>query len=121
MPGTIQSQTGITHTHGDLAVNVPSYTKTIVQTEQSAYNNTQIVGITEEAIETGDIVTVGVVYLLNLDTVNFVDIGPDDTGMVDFIRLLPGERWPFRLVPGVAIMGKADTAPVRLQVTAYGA
>jgi len=120
MAGTIKLTTGITHTNGSLSIPVASKTKEITQTTQCVYQNVQIIGTSAEALTTGDIASLGIAMLENLDAANFVDVGPDDSGtMKDFLRIKAGERFPVRLKPGITVKAKADTAPVRLLVTLY--
>lgn len=58
------------------------------------------------------------VMLLNLDADNFVDVGPDSSGLVGFVRLEPGEFAVFPLKPGITVKAIADTASVDLLVEA---
>jgi len=120
MAGTIKLTTGITHVNGSLSVPVAAKTKEVAQATQCVYQNVQIIGTSAEALTTGDIATLGIAMLENLDAANFVDVGPDDGGtMKDFMRIEAGERYPVRLKPGITVKAKADTAPVRLLVTLY--
>jgi hypothetical protein len=74
------------------------------------------VGTSEETISAGDVSTLGYVAFKNLDAANYVDIGPDSTGLVGFIRLEPGDCAIFRLKPGITIKAQANTAAVKLQM-----
>jgi len=78
---------------------------------------TQTVGITEEALNIGDITTLGHAFFQNLDDTNFVEIRPA-TGAADLITLKPGETCRFRFSATVtAPFVIADTAPVEIAYT----
>jgi hypothetical protein len=68
----------------------------------------QTVGTTEEALEQGDVGTIGFVAMRNADDTNYVEIGKT-TGVYS-IKLEPGEgcrvSWN-----GTTILAKANTAP----------
>lgn len=75
----------------------------------------QVVGTSAEAIVTTDVSSLGWCYLQNLDSTNFLLVGPDDGGtMKDFMKLLPGEPAWFRLKPGITVKAKADTAACKM-------
>jgi hypothetical protein len=87
----------------------------ITQTTANAHCPVVDVGTTEEVISYGDVSgsNVGYVCLRNLDSVNYVDVGPESGGaMVAFSRLKPGEVDVFRLAPSVVLRAKANTAAV---------
>lgn len=92
----------------------------LVKIDQAASGRggyTQIIGTTEEVVDFGDISTEGYIFLLNTDGTNFVEYGPEDTGvMVSLGKLDPGEIAAFRMKPGVVLRAKADTASVKLDV-----
>lgn len=59
------------------------------------------------------------IALRNLDTTNYVDIGPDNTGtMVGLIRLLAGESCMLPLKPSTTIKAQANTATCSVQMMA---
>lgn len=74
----------------------------------------QNIGTSEETITTTEVGTLGWAFFQNLDTTNFVTIGPDSTGIVPFIKLLPGEYCILRLMTGITIKAQADTAAIEL-------
>lgn len=77
----------------------------------------QIIGTSEETVSFGDIVYPGFVYLENLDDTNYIEFGPDSTGMVTLGRLLPGEQCVLRLAPtGVTLIAQANTASCKMRV-----
>lgn len=77
------------------------------------------IGTSEENIDFGDIAVPGWCYLQNLDDTNYVDIGPDSTGMVEMIRLYPGMPALVFLFPSVTLVGKANTAACRVLIRAF--
>jgi hypothetical protein len=82
---------------------------------------TQTIGTAEEVVDFGDIATNGFMSLTNLDPTHYVLWGPESAGaMVVFGKLKPGESCgPVRVAPTVVMRAKADTAPVKLDVTIY--
>jgi len=78
------------------------------------------VGTSEEVISFAELTTLGLIQIVNLDTTNFVQFGPESSGaMVAAIRLNPGEPNQFRLEPGVTYRAKADTAACNVQFSAF--
>jgi hypothetical protein len=106
----------------DLRVSNAPYTLTQtkrLQVDQTAIGeggSVQVVGTTEEALDFGDVSTLGWLYLENLDDTNFVEYGPDSTGMVAFGKLEAGECAILRLKPGITVKAKADTAECKVLV-----
>jgi len=81
----------------------------------------QTVGTTEEAIGgLTDLTTFGWAWIKNLDTTNYVEIGPDSGGtagtMVSMMKLLAGEYALFPVTPGITLKARANTAAVDLDV-----
>jgi len=92
----------------------------IDQSAVGADGGVREIGTTEETISLTDVSTPGYAIFRNLDSTNFVTIGPDSGGsMVDFLKLKPGEIAVLRLAPDVSIKAKADTAAVKLLVRVY--
>ena len=87
------------------------------QTGIGAHASVVTVGsVAEDDILIGDITTEGWLFLENLDPVNFVTYGPNDTTMTAFGRIEAGEFACLRLEPGVTLRAQADTAPVQIKV-----
>jgi hypothetical protein len=81
---------------------------------------TVVVGTSEEVISFAELTTLGLIQIINLDTTNFVQFGPESAGaMVAAIRLKPGEPNQFRLEPGVTYRAKADTGACNVQFMAF--
>jgi len=79
----------------------------------------QSIGTSAETVEVGDVSTLGWCVLRNCDATNYVTIGPDDSGIKNFMRLEAGEFAIFRLEPGITIKAIANTAAVLLDVRVY--
>lgn len=91
----------------------------ITQTTANAHCPVIDVGTSEEVISFGDIssANVGLVAFRNLDTTNYVRLGPTSGGaMVPMIRILAGETEVFRLEPSVTLRAQANGAAVKLQM-----
>jgi len=73
-----------------------------------------------EVIAIGDITKLGLMTVENIDPTNFIDVGPESAAaLVKFVRVLPGESYPFRLTPGIVVRAQADTANVRAIIKIY--
>jgi hypothetical protein len=98
---------------------------TISQTGDGSIGGSPSIGTTAEAIDVGDLTTLGLAWFRNLEAVggNFVQIGQDvgGGGFEEFCKLLPGEPALMRLdlaATGV-LQAKADTAAVQIQYKIY--
>ncbi len=90
--------------------------KQIGQNAQGFHGPIVTVGTTEEVMPTGDINTLGLLALKNLDAANFVTVGVSTgAAMYPFQRLEAGESSVLRLEPGVILRWKADTGAVKIQ------
>lgn len=80
--------------------------------------NVQVVGTTEEAINLGDVSTIGYVAFKNMDPTNYVELALDSlvTAQV-FAKLLPGDITILK-AKTATMYAKANTAPVNLLVHA---
>lgn len=88
-----------------------------LQIDQSAIGLSSVVqniGTSEETVTINELTSEGIAFFQNLDSTNFVEIGPDNTGIQDFIKLKPGEFAMLRLKPGITVKAQADTAAVEL-------
>lgn len=61
------------------------------------------------------VATLGVMMIQNMDATNYVDIGPDSSGIVAMVRIKPGETYNFRLTPGITLKGLAHTGACVIQ------
>jgi hypothetical protein len=75
----------------------------------------QLIGVTEEAIDLGDIATGGWFFAINQDSTNFVSIR-SGTGATNLVKLKAGECAMFRLSgSATAPFAIADTAACDLE------
>ena len=86
----------------------------IDQTTQGSNSGVLSIGTTAETVAFTDITSEGLFLVQNLDASNFILLGPDSTGMVDFLKIKPGEFQFLRLKPAVTVKAKADTAACKL-------
>lgn len=121
MANEMQSSCSLRVTNGHLKSNLNSGTVNITQAvAKGPTPGTVNVGTSEEVISFAELTTLGVIQIINLDTTNFVQFGPESAGaMVAAIRLKPGEPNQFRLEPGVTYRAKADTAACNVQFMAF--
>lgn len=80
--------------------------------------NVQTIGTSAEAVVVGDLATAGYAFFKNMDATNFVELALDSGVSTQiFSKLLPGEVSLIKLKT-TTIYAKADTASVKLLVTA---
>jgi hypothetical protein len=80
--------------------------------------NVQAVGTAAEALNVGDVSTIGYVYLKNMDATNFVEVALDSAVSTQiFAKLLPGDVTLVKAKTATMYV-KADTAGVNLFVGA---
>ena len=114
MANEIQITAGMNCTNGNLSVQVPASTIRVDQTTARGGGPASVeIGTTEESVSFGD-VTARWVYLRNLDTSNFIEVG--FSAGVYGIKLLAGETALFPLKTTATVYCKADTAACTLQV-----
>lgn len=76
----------------------------------------QAIGTTEEALQLGEVTSLGLALIKNLDSTNFVELRTG-TGATKFVKLLAGEACLFRFGSGVtAPYAIADTASVNVEI-----
>ena len=122
MAGTIEVTIQTDTNHGAHKDNWAPGRHTIVQSNQGLYEAILTVAQASETTITPDgITTLGRMEVYNLDTTNYVDIGPDSAGsMVPFARAKPnGEPASLRLVPGITIKAQANGADCRVAVRIF--
>ena len=120
MADEIQPTFGLKVANGSFVTRINTFTLQIDQASLGAHMPIVNVGTAEEDLATGDVANLGCIYVRNLDTANFVTIGPKSGGiMVPFLKLKPGEWCWLRLSPGVVWRWQADTATVKCQVMLF--
>lgn len=110
-------------TNGEISETIKTGTVRSDQAAEGLHGTIVDVGTTAETILTGDLTTPGIVVMKNLEAEggNYVEYGPDDTGIVVFGRINPGETHRFRLAGSVTLMAQANTAAVNLRVWIFEA
>lgn len=69
----------------------------------------------DTVVTLGNLTTPGWGFIKNLDSTNYVEIGPTSGGaIVPFIKLLPGEFAIFRLAASVTLRSQANTATCKV-------
>jgi hypothetical protein len=115
MANEIQISLTLTVTNGGYKAN-ESESLSLTQSGIGAAGGVQVVGTSEENLGATDIGTNGLLFLKNLDSANFVDYGMSDSGTMKAVgRLKAGEVALLRVVPGVTVRAKADTASVKVK------
>lgn len=119
MPGTITIYQSVKVANGNQKESVLPGTLSIVQDAIGRGGHIQEVGTSDESLDFGDVSTHGWLFLRNLDETNYVEYGPDASGMVEIGKLEPGETALFRMVDGTDIKAKANTAACLVDVRCY--
>lgn len=92
------------------------------QNNAGRFGNVQTIATSDTALVFGGLAQPGFVKLRNLDPTNYIQLGPDYSGMQAGIRLLPqGPEILIYLEPGVTWKAKAHTAACKLDVEAWDA
>ena len=116
MAGSITSTITLAVENGSYNPPTISQTQTQTQTGQGIISSIQEIGTSAEAIAYGDLSSCGVAFFKNLDTTNYVQLGPDSSGtQVTMLRIGPGE-WsgPMSLEPGTTLKATANTGACKL-------
>lgn len=120
MADELQITVSGTFTNGSLKDTISSNTFKVTQSTQGMTSKVWSIGTSEEDLALDDITTNGYIYMLNLDTTNYVKFGPKSGGsMIELGRLRKGEFAVFRLASGVTLRAIADTAACKVLVKAY--
>ncbi len=115
MTNEITATFSMIYANGESEDNIAPIQTTTDQTTEGVYSNTQTIGTSAETVVIGaDIVAHGMCFVKNLDATNFIEVGPDSTGIVNFFKLLPGQWAWFPLHPSATVKAKADTADCKL-------
>lgn len=81
------------------------------QSAAGSESGIRTIGTSAENLVLTDITTPGILYVLNIDDTNFVEIGKDVSGFEEIAKLMPGDPPArFRIADSVTIQLKADTA-----------
>ena len=121
MADEIQLQVSLSVSKGGAKSSIALKTIKVDMAGDNFVNKTQTIATSAEAIEVGDISTLGWLIVGNLDATNFVQIGIDSGGFVPFVNLKAAaaeadQEWAvFRLTPGITLQAQADTAATLIQ------
>jgi hypothetical protein len=88
------------------------------QTTPGVIQIVQNIGTSEETVAFTGLTAARAALFKNLGPTNYVDIGPDSTGMVGLIRLKAGESCVLTLKPAVTVKAQANTAAIDLAIMA---
>jgi len=68
----------------------------------------------DATVALANVSTPGYLFVKNLDSTNYVEIGPTSGGIVPFIRLRAGEFAVFRVAASATIRAQANTATCKV-------
>ena len=89
------------------------------QTTQGYFGGVQIIGTSEEDLAVGDVGTPGFLWLRNLDTTNYIQIGKKVSGaMESSIKLLAGQS-AWLPSDNITWRAKANTASCKLEFVMF--
>lgn len=116
MANEIKVTTYLKCTNGSFVDNWTPSELSVSQTASGAAGGVQTVGTSAEALGVTDLSTLGYARFRNLDSSNYVQIGPYvSSTFYPAIKLKPGEVSVLRLDPTNPWYAKANTAAVKLQ------
>lgn len=88
----------------------------IDQSAVGAASGVQSVATSAEDLVVGDVSTPGYLFLYNLDSTNFVEVGKTvSASFEELVKLQPGEMCCFRVADSTTIRLQADTAACKVQ------
>ena len=123
MANEIQFQLQLRLNNDDLSDTYTTSSIRIAQSVARLVRNVQQIGTTEEAIDTGDVITPGYAVFVNLEDAggNFVEVGSYIGGtFYPFIKVKPGEQQMLRIAVTTAqLYAKADTGNVEMFYIIY--
>lgn len=121
MAGTIVFNSDFTVNNGANQQG-PTYVRaSITQTNAGGPSPGTVTATTVAAAITPSASTLGICRVVNLDSTNFVKIGPMSGGtLYPFMKLKPSEPpFIFRLMPGITIGVQSDTANCKVNIEIY--
>jgi hypothetical protein len=100
---------------GDTRVEFNKGVLTIDSTGKQVVHHIQSIGTSEEALDVGDITTLGWIIFFNRDKTNYVEIRPG-SGLADLLRIEKREvSGPMRLAQDATLYAIANTAACELE------
>ena len=115
MANEINVSCSLSSSKNGAAISSGQFTKTADMTGDQMITNVQIVGTAAEALNLGDVSTIGYTLFKNMDATNYVDISLINDGSTPFCTLKPGDVSLIKLSTAT-VYAKANTAPVNLLV-----
>ncbi len=120
MANEIQVDLSVSVTNGNLDFAQADTFEADQTTAKGGNPGTVTIGTSEEAISFGDITSLGIVIIKNLDETNYITWGPESGGtMVVVGKLKPGESAVLRLNPGITLRAQANTASCNVRIFAF--
>lgn len=117
MANEIQFASSLTVTNGG-ATAAQTVNGQATQTTPGVLQNRQTITTGGTTISFTGLTAARWILIKNVDAANYVDIGPDSTGLVALARLKAGESMQFPIKPSVTLKALANTASVIIEVTA---
>jgi len=106
-----------TITNGDFKDSFLPGAETISQTTLGGHSTVWTVGTSEEDLTVGDVGTLGMMMIRNLDATNYVQIGKKVAGAMEAsMRLRPGIPMVIQSEPGITWTAKANTAACKVLI-----
>lgn len=117
MANEIQFASSLTVTNGGITA-AQTVNATATQATPGVLQNRQTITTGGGTISFTGLTAARWILIKNTDATNFIDIGPDSTGLVALARLLPGESMQFPRKAGVTVKALANTGSVIIELTA---
>lgn len=105
----------VVYANGYLKRSIIPGSVTANQTTQGMFGGVQIIGTSEEDLAVGDVGTPGFLYVRNLDTTNFVQIGKKVSGAMESSVKLKAGQFAWLPSDNITWRCKADTAACKLE------
>jgi hypothetical protein len=118
MADEIQISTTMTVREGNInwTPGATSFTATLTAAAPARASGIASIGTTHEAIPLGDVATLGMARLKNVDATNYIEIGVVVSAtFYPVVRINTNESCVFRLAQGITPYARANTAAARLE------
>lgn len=110
MSNEIKIQANVQVANGSYSDQFVIPTLGVTQASQLASSGILAVATSATALPVGSVTTLGTCCLRNLDTTNFVTVGVTSGSYIPVLKMKPGEVAIVRLMTGITLQLKADTA-----------
>lgn len=116
MSNELKVVTSMSYSKGNVKLGVAENNQYVDVSGDHSVHRTQEVGFAaHEALDVGEITTVGWGYFRNLDSTNYVEIGIDDGGSFEAVVKLKAGEFCFCRLASNAPYAQADTGAVDLE------